>query len=147
MYYDPTKKLHPTGRILKLPTGHKLCDYPEIEVEASGDEGIARVDVLGSYDGMVTRLIDCCTQALKQINSYSKKLLSIENLCNRNELPMLRLLTLPPFNCIVYLFEPVAKERTARYREANLIKLSETNGIWDIPTKRAELSRRKVLRI
>lgn len=52
IYYDPIKKLHPSGRILKPRTGDILGEYPKIEVEAFSDKGIVRVNVLGFYNGI-----------------------------------------------------------------------------------------------
>jgi hypothetical protein len=52
VYYPPGTRSHPTGRIKTPLTGDILAENPEIEIEAKADAGIARVDVLGYYEGI-----------------------------------------------------------------------------------------------
>lgn len=51
VYYGPSKP-HPSGRVIAPIGGATLSENPLISVAAESPVGVARVDVLGLYDGM-----------------------------------------------------------------------------------------------
>jgi hypothetical protein len=51
VYYDPAKVPQISGRIIQPPAGATIGENPSIRVAATSESGIARIDVLGWYEG------------------------------------------------------------------------------------------------
>jgi hypothetical protein len=51
VYYDPARRPHPAGRIVRPAAGDELAEHPAIEIAATSPNGVARVDVLAWFDG------------------------------------------------------------------------------------------------
>jgi hypothetical protein len=53
VYYDGSRS-HATGQIVSPVTGTAFADNPEVQVTASGGAGVARVDLIGYFEGYDT---------------------------------------------------------------------------------------------
>ena len=51
VYYDPAQKAHPKGRMDAPTSGTALGENPTVRITPISREGVARVDVIASYDG------------------------------------------------------------------------------------------------